>query len=307
MLPSRTTWRQHVGWVAPILLLLGLAALIVAAARPQSVKVSQNRVTRDSIAIAMVIDISGSMEALDFSEKMATGQMNYKSRLDVVKETFREFVESRPNDYIGLITFGGFAVTRSPLTLDHAALLHLLDAVNIPVQDPTATREELMTAVGDGLVMGAARLNQATNVASRVIVLLSDGDSNAGIMRPLDAAQLVQRQDIKIYTIGVGSTGKAPIRLRDAMGRTVIQQVDVEMDEETLRQIATMTGGRYFNVRDRQGLEASLAEIDKLEKTTVSDIVYERRTDFFARWLYGGMGLLVLAFVMSIGLFKKIA
>ena len=304
LLPARATWRQHVALVAPLLLLAGLAALIVAAARPQKVQISPNRVTRDAIAIAMVLDVSGSMDALDFSEKTLTG-WNYKSRLDVVKETFSEFVERRPSDLIGLVTFGGFAVTRSPLTLDHVALAQLLEAVQLP-SDPT-DQEELLTAIGDGLVMGCARLNEASNVVSKVIVLLSDGDSNAGIVQPSEAAQLAKRQGIKVYTIGVGSTGQAPMRGRDLLGRTVIQNVTVKMDEKALKDIAAMTGGLYYNVRDKKGLEASLAEIDALEKTTVDETVYERRTDFFERWMLWGLALLAGALALSIGLFRKIA
>lgn len=305
-LPQRTTWRQRLRGLSPLLLLSGLGALILAAARPQTRTVLSRR-SADIVAINMVMDVSGSMDALDFSVQKG-GEWDLKTRLDVVKEVFADFVERRPDDLVGLVTFGGFATTRSPLTLDHQALRHVLGSVKIPRQeDGTADREELMTAVGDGLAMGCARLDQATNVISKVIVLLSDGESNAGVVTPDEATRLAKKLGIKVYCIGVGTTGVAPVRGRDLFGREVIGQMNVTMDEEALRKIARETGGLYFGVLDRKGLDQALGQIDALEKTRVDQTVYEDRHEHFLPWLLSGLLLVSMAFALNMAVERRLA
>lgn len=297
-LPRTASWRQRLAILPPLLLLAGLAAAIVAAARPQR-SLGKARRTTEAIAINMVLDISGSMNALDLSLRKGTG-WDYKTRLDVVKETFEEFVGRRPDDLIGLITFGGFAVTRSPLTLNHDALRHYLAEVQIPRSDQGGVdSEELMTAIGDGLAMACARLQQASNVVSRIAVLLSDGDSNAGIITPEEATRLAKQMGIKVYTIGVGSTGNAPALFYDSRGRQVIRQAYVSMDERELKRIAAETGGLYFGVRDRAGLEKALTHIDELEKTTISEVSYDNRIEHFGGWLWTGAALVCSAVILG--------
>lgn len=304
--PRRSSWRQRLSAVSPALLLAGSLALVIAAARPQSLN-ARVRHSMEVVALQMVIDVSGSMEALDLSVRKATG-WDFKTRLDVVKELFQAFVDRRPDDLIGLITFGGFATTRSPLTLDHEALKHLLEAVQIPRQEDGVTdREELMTAIGDGLAMGCARLEQVTNVASRVIVLLSDGESNAGIIEPRDATRLAKSLGIKVYCIGVGSTGMAPFRTRDMFGRETIAQAHVTMDEEALKEIAAETGGLYFSVHDRQGLDRALQDIDKLEKTRIDEFIHEDRRDHFGFWLVLGVCLTLTALTVNMAIERRLA
>ena len=278
----------------PVLLALGIAALIVAAARPQT-RLSQSRKNTEAIAIEMVVDVSGSMRALDF----ATREAPQKNRLDVVKEAFEEFVTKRPDDLIGLVTFGGYATTRSPLTFDHAALRFFLKEVRIPGQDEIASGDELQTAIGDGLAMACARLAAVTNVKSRIVVLLSDGESNAGIITPEQATKLAKQQDVKVYTIGAGNTGNVPFPTTDFFGRPTIGMANFGMDEKALRRISDATGGMYFNAKNKKGLDEALEQIAKLEKTEISQTVYFRNKERFGVFAGAGAALVLLAALMA--------
>ena len=273
---------------------------MIALARPQTMFDRSSR-RSDVIALQMVVDVSGSMEALDFSTPT-----QYKTRLDMVKETFAEFVKHRPDDLIGLVTFGGFAVSRVPLTLDHAALLHVLKGVEIPRPSLDAagrptSQEELLTAIGDGLATALARIEKAS-VTSRVVVLLSDGESNTGIVKPADAARAAKALGVKIYTIGVGSTGLAPFRMRDAWGRQVIQRGSAGFALLNLKE----TGGLYFNVRDPKGMQNALREIDRLERTEVRREVFRQYHEFYPWFLTSGFVLLAAAVFLNVALGRKV-
>ncbi len=293
---QRATWRTVVGRVLPALYLLALLLVIIALARPQTV-LSRSHRSADVIAMEMVVDISGSMNALDLSIRTPTGT-KHRTRLDAVKETFSDFVEKRPDDLIGLITFGGYAVTRVPLTADLDALRHVLSGVEIPrevyVDGKVVNQEELLTAIGDALAMGCARLRDAEPV-SRVIVLLSDGESNTGVVTPEAGIKLAAELGIKVYTIGIGAPGvsTAPFMAKDIFGRNTIQRANVSLDEELLRRIADQTGGKYFNVRDPRGLEEALRDIDALETTKVERDIYTQYNELFPRFLYPALILLV--------------
>ncbi len=298
MIPTSTTWRQRISALPPLLLALGSAALIIAAARPQSM-LSKSRKSAEAIAIEMTVDISGSMMALDFT-KPGASRAELKTRLDVVKDTFAEFVQRRPDDLIGLVAFGGYATTRCPLTLDHTALLHVLSAVKVPGQDGEPVDQlESMTAIGDGLAMACARLASVTNVESRIVIFLSDGESNAGIITPEQATALAKQQGVKVYTIGVGTTGIANAIGRDQFGREVIGQMEVRMDEAALKRIAKETDGLYFNVMNKDALERALDEINKLQKTSIDETVYSRYKEHFLLFLIPGMIALVLALILT--------
>lgn len=295
-LPLRTAgWRAAAARLLPALALLGMLSLIVAAARPQTF-LSRERRSVDALAIAMTVDVSGSMEALDLSERTPTG-MNYRTRLDVVKEMFGRFIERRPDDLISLVAFGGYASTRSPLTADHDALLQVLKATAIPSSTVNSqgqvSQEELLTAIGDGLATACARLADA-EPKTRIVVLLSDGESNTGIVTPEQATEAATKLGIRVYTIGVGTTGLAPVRARDRFGNEVIAQAEVRLDERQLRQIAEKTGGRYFAVRDTAGFKAAMDAIDRLEKTAVERNVYNEYNERFVPFLAVG-GLLSAA------------
>jgi Ca-activated chloride channel family protein len=295
-LPQKTAgWRAKLASVAPWIFILGALSLIVAAARPRK-ELSQGRSQVDAIAIAMTLDVSGSMEALDLTPK----NEKYKTRLDVVKEMFAKFVEARPDDLIGLVTFGGYASSLSPLTADHEALRHVLKGVNVPnIEFDEKGRpidpDEQMTAVGDGLATALARLKDAA-VKSKIVILLSDGVSNAGVVEPDQAAQAALKMGIKVYTIGVGTNSqRTPFKTKDAFGRTAVAYANMSFDESQLKSIASTTKGRYFSVRDAEGLEAALEEIDTLEKTTIEQTVYHRYTEFFPPFLLWGVFLLFSA------------
>ncbi len=292
---ARRTGRTVLATALPACFLIGIALAILAMARPQNV-FSLVRQSADAIAIAMVVDISGSMEALDFSEKTAGGGMNIRTRLDVVKDTFEDFVQRRPNDLIGLVTFGGFASTRVPLTLDHDALRHMLRAVEIPKQTSNnpLQAEELMTAIGDGLMTAIARVKDA-DVASKIVVLLSDGESNTGLFTPETAAETAAKMGIKVYTIGIGQSGPTPFRTQDMFGRERIVHVEEHFDETQLKDIARITEGRYFSALDQDGLEYALKEIDSLETTRVEQDRYTRFQELFPWPLIPGLTLILLA------------
>lgn len=301
---QRATWRILLRPLAPILFFAGLALVIVALARPQTV-FSRTLRRSDAIGIQMVVDCSGSMQALDFSTPD-----KQRTRLDVVKDTFAAFVEKRPADLIGLITFGGFASSRVPLTLDHAALLHSLKGVetarNIFSADGTLlNQEEMLTAIGDALATGCARFENST-LKSRILVLLSDGESNTGIIKPEDAAKAAKALGIKVYTIGVGSNTRAPFAVRDMFGRQVIQYGNVVLDEELLRKIATATDGQYFNVKDAQGLKKVLNTIDKLERTAIDIEQYNKYDEHFLRFLIPGLIALALGAILNSWLGKMV-
>jgi len=301
-LPARTAgWRVLLARAAPLFFLIGTLLLIVAAARPQTYLSRAQRNIR-AIAIETVVDVSGSMQALDLSERTATG-INYKSRLDVVKEAFAAFITQRPDDLIGLISFGGFASTRCPLTADHEALLHVLSGVEIPsvsasAQGRSVDAEEDMTAIGDALATAVARLANA-EPKTRIIVLLTDGDSNTGIITPEQALDAAKKLDVKIYTIGVGSNGRAPFHARDAFGRDVIAYGDVSFNETFLQHAAEATGGKYFNVRDHDAMQQSLENINTLVTTPIARNIYEQYNECFVWFLLAGALLTILALTLQ--------
>jgi Ca-activated chloride channel family protein len=295
---QRPTWRVRVAQLLPGLYLVAMLLTIIALARPQTV-LSHHRRSADVIALEMVVDISGSMQALDLSERTPTGP-KYRTRLDVVKETFAAFVNKRPDDLIGLVTFGGYAITRVPLTTDHGALQHVLGGVEIPrevyVKGQLVNGEEFMTAIGHGLAMGCARLRDSEPV-SRVIVLLSDGESNTGVIAPEAGIQIARELGITVYTIGIGTPGvsQAPVRSKDIFGRETLGRIQVSLDETLLRQIAKETAGQYFNVRDPRGLNAALADIDDLETTRIDRDIYSHYNELFPWFLLPALALFVAA------------
>lgn len=304
-LPVRTAgWRVIAARIIPALFLLGTLLLIIATARPRTNLSRQNR-SVNAIAIEMVVDVSGSMEALDLSPNNDFS----KTRLDVVKEMFATFVDARPDDLTGLVTFGGYASTRSPLTADHRALKHVLKGVEIPKPQIDSNgrpmdQEETLTAIGDGLATGVARLTDA-EPKTRIIILLSDGESNTGIITPEQAAEAAAKMNIRVYSIGVGSNNRTPFKTRDMFGRERISYANATYDETQLKNIAAKTGGRYFSVRDNEGLKAALDEISSLETTKIVREVYERYDEHFAPFLMIGALLAVSALTLNMHLTRR--
>lgn len=308
------TLLQRVKRLLPWVRVAGMTLLVVALARPQR-GLREFRVRTEGIAIQMVLDRSGSMQALDFA---LDGQR--ASRLDVVKKVFRDFVRGagqlpgRPDDLIGLITFGGFAEGRSPLTLDHGALLEVLKSVEIPrpIKDQRGRiinerflQEELSTAIGDAVALAVERLQDAP-AKSKVIILLSDGESNAGVVTPEEAAKAAQTFGIKIHTIGIGSTGPAPFPVVDRFGRELLQTQMVRLDEKTLRLLAETTDGRYYNAQDTETLERIYADIDRLEKTATEGRLYTEYIELYPWFLLPGLALVVLELVLRSTRFRSL-
>lgn len=279
--------------VLPILRLLSLGLCVLALARPQQ-GLQSTKVYSKGIAIVMVVDISGSMAALDLQ---LDGQPS--DRLSVVKHTFRQFVQGdkhragRPNDLIGMVAFARYADSISPLTLDHDTLLSLLDQVEI-----VSLREEDGTAVGEAIALGVARLRDST-AKSRVMIVLTDGANNAGETEPMQAAQIAKALGIKIYTIGAGRQGVAPVPVRTRDGQTVLRRMQVYIDERMLKAIAELTGGQYFRATDSKALEAIYAEIDRLEKTTNVVEKFQQYAERFGLFLLPALGLLLLEVVAA--------
>ena len=230
----------------------------------------------------------------------------------MVKKLFAQFVERRPDDLIGLVTFGGYAATRSPLTADHEALLKVLKGVEIPSvafdeQGRAIAGDEAMTAVGDGLATALARLKDA-KPKSKIVILLSDGVSNTGAVEPDEAAAAAAKMGVKVYAIGVGTRARrTPILVRDFFGRRTVQYADMTFDERQLRSIAAKTGGTYFAVDDRDSLEKALEEIDKLETTRIEADAYDRWNEHFAPFLLLGALLAFAAVTVSMASARRIA
>jgi Ca-activated chloride channel homolog len=286
-LPARL--HQALPWLRALVLIL----MIVALARPQW-GVEATKIQREGIAIAMVVDISSSMGALDL--QIGDRQAD---RLEVVKETFRDFITGddgtlagRDGDIVGMITFARYADAPSPLTLDHDALLGLLEQVEM-VQQP----EEDGTAVGDGMVLAIERLREAAG-ASKVMILLTDGSHNAGDVEPIQAAQIASALGIKIYTIGAGTRGTALMPTRGRDGSVNYAPAQVFIDEFTLGQIASLTGGRYFRATDAAALRSIYGEIDRLEKARHVAESYQRYVDAFPPVVAVGLALLLLEIVL---------
>jgi len=301
------TWAQRIRRGLPLLRLAGLLLLVVALARPQ-LGLREFRMDTEGVAIVMCIDRSGSMQALDFE---LDGRR--ADRLAAVKQVFRDFVAGqgelggRPNDVIGLVAFGGFAESKTPLTLDHEALLDVLETVQIaqPIRDGRGRvlnerylREEQATAIGDAVALAVDRLKDAP-AKSKVIILLSDGENTSGVVEPAEAAEAAREFGIKIYTIGVGTTGYAPFPAQTVFGRTVLVDQLVQLDEQTLKMLAETTGGKYFNAQDASALADVYHEIDQLEKTVSEGLYYLEYRELFAWFLLAGLGLVLGEVLLS--------
>ena len=310
-LPAKTAgFRARLAALSPFVLLAGLAFLVIASARPRSPLAHEKRDV-DAIAIVMTVDVSGSMDALDLTPKGETFSRE-TTRLAIVKKLFARFVEERPDDLIGLVTFGGYAATRAPLTADHAALLNVLKGVEIPsvaldANGQAIAGDEQMTAVGDGLATALARLKE-TKIKSKVVILLSDGVSNTGAVEPDEAAEVARKLGVKVYAIGVGTASRrTPIMGRDLFGRTVVQYANMTFDEGQLKAIAKTTGGMYFAVNDKAALEKALDEISALETTKLDADVYDRWEEHFAFFLVVGALLVLAAISLSMASVRRMA
>lgn len=269
--------------------ILGTGLLIIALARPQSADKWQN-VEREGIDIVISMDISASMLAKDLRP----------DRLEASKRVAMSFIDGRPNDRIGLVVFEGEAFTQCPITTDHRILKELF----------TEARSGLIdggTAVGSGLATALNRLRES-EAKSKVVILLTDGVSNAGTIQPNDAALIAEQLGIRVYTIGVGTRGKAlsPVA-RYATGQYRYDYVDVEIDEPTMRGMAERTGGRYFRATDERKLREIYAEIDRLERTRVKVTEHRSMHEEYPPFAFIGGCALLLGLLLDRTLFRTMA
>ncbi len=257
--------------------ILAMSALVIALAQPQMVH-GTSEVDASGIDIILAVDVSGSMEALDF-----TINNEPANRVAVVKQVVSRFIEERPNDRIGLVAFAGRPYMVSPLTLDHHWLQRRLQTIR-----PGMVEDG--TAIGSALGSSVNRLRDQKG-KSRIVILLTDGMNNSGKILPVTAAEAAETLGIKIYTIGAGSRGEVPVPITDKFGNQKIVRAKVDIDEKTLKQVAQMTGAQYYRATDTDSLEKIYNDINKLETTTRKIKKFEHRNEMF--W-WAALGALLL-------------
>ena len=289
--PSRVVLLRR---VVEGLRLLTVMLLIMAMARPQTGR-KHTEVRTEGIDIVLVMDTSGSMQALDLDADRPI--KSRRNRLEIAKSVVEEFVQGRKNDQIGLVVFGSEAFTQCPLTLDHGILATFLERVEIGIAGDA-------TAIGSAIGTAVKRLRDS-QAESKVIILLTDGRSNAGSLDPGKAAEIAKTFDIKIYTIGAGTRGKAPFVVDSFFGQQVVYE-SVEIDDEMLERIAAETGGAYFRAEDKEALESIYDEIDALETTEITTDTYMEYNERFRWFLLPAVCLLMLEVVLLGTRFRKL-
>ena len=280
----KSTLRRYL----PLLRALALAALVIALARPRQT-LKEEDIKAEGIDICLVMDLSSSMLAQDFKP----------DRLEVSKRVASDFVAKREHDRIGLSVFSGEAFTQCPLTTDHRVVKEFLAGLRCGLLEDG-------TAIGMGLATAVNRLKESES-KSKVVILLTDGVNNAGYIKPLTASEIAREFDVKVYTIGVGSTGDAltPVSRRSD-GKYIFGLARVEIDEELLAEIAKMTGGKYFRATSAESLERIYAEIDQLEKTEIEVTTLKRYSEEFHHFALWGLILLVIELFLRYTVFKTI-
>lgn len=273
-----TTWKVYLRHLPFVLRTLAVALLIMVLARPQSTNSWQNSST-EGIDIMMAMDISSSMLAQDLKP----------NRLEAAKDVAASFINGRPNDNIGLVLFARESFTQCPLTTDHTVLLNLF-------KDIQSGLLEDGTAIGLGLANAVSRIKDS-QAKSKVIILLTDGSNNAGEIAPVTAAEIAKTFGIRVYTIGVGTNGEAPYPFQTPFG-VKYQNMKVDIDENTLKDIASTTGGQYFRATDNKSLKHIYEEIDKMEKTKISVQEYSKKQEEYKNWALLVFGLLLFEILL---------
>jgi Ca-activated chloride channel family protein len=283
--------RSRAGMLLASLRWLTLGLFIVALAQPRLTK-TEVKVKASGVDIVVAIDLSGSMESEDF---VVRGQR--VNRLAMAKQVLEKFIEKRPNDRIGLVAFGGRAYIAAPLTLDHDFLLANVERLHLHMIEDN-------TAIGSGLATAVNRLRDVKS-KSKIVILMTDGVNNAGKITPIEAAEAAQALGAKVYTIGVGTRGFAPMP-RYMFGQKIYQQMPVDIDEDTLQKIASMTGGKYYRADNAEKFQAIYAEIDKLEKTEADVKKYSKHRELFPWFVSMGLGLLLIEVVLGQTVFRRL-
>ncbi len=310
------TMMQRINRWLPHLFLMGLCLIVVGLARPQLGK-SESRISGEGIAIELVLDISGSMEAIDF-------ELDGRdvSRLEAVKHVITQFalgsrtsgLSGRKEDLLGLVAFGGYADSKCPLTLDHGALTQIVKELEVPrpvrdkrgrVINEKSLQEDLATAIGDGVALGVDRLRGAT-AQSKVLILLTDGDNNAGAIDPREAASIARDSNIKLYTIGIGRNGVVPVPQEDEFGTRILVPSRFRFDEQLLREMAETGKGEYFHASDSEGLIKVYSQIDQMEKSNIEEIKYSEYKELFRWFAVPGLALILLVGILKETRFRSL-
>ena len=280
-----STWKNIFRHAPFILRLLAIACIIVALARPQ-VKNEEQHIDGEGIDIILCIDISGSMTAQDFKP----------NRMEAAKKVAEDFVDKRVADRIGVVIFAGESFTVCPLTTDHAVLRSAIQNIQIGLLEDG-------TSIGDGLATSVDRLRSDT-AKSKIVILLTDGENNGGLIDPSTAKEIAKTFGVKVYTIGVGSDGIAPVPVRTESGIQV-QNEKVSFKEDILKQIASETGGQYFRATNNSTLDSIYKDIDGLEKSKVEVTNITRYTEKFFPFAIAALALLLLELVLRYTVFRK--
>jgi Ca-activated chloride channel family protein len=284
--------RSRIGQILRRLRWLALALLLVGLARPQLGE-GQATVKASGIDIVVALDLSGSMASEDFELK---GER--VDRLTIEKDVLEKFVAKRPNDRIGLVAFAGRAYIAGPLTLDHDFLLQNIERLKLgTIEDGTA--------IGSALTAALNRLRDL-QAKSKIIILMTDGQNNAGQVPPLTAADAAQTLGVKVYAIGVGTRGTAPFPYIDPFGRKQYVQQPVDIDEETLKEISAKTNGKYYRADNSDALRTIYTEIDRLEKTEAEVKKFQRYRELFPWVVLPGLVLLLLEIILSNTVWRKL-
>jgi len=285
--------RSRAGAILATLRWLALAALIVGLAQPRLMK-SQTEVKASGIDIVAALDLSGSMISEDF---VVRGER--VNRVNMAKSVLRDFIDKRPNDRIGLVVFAAQAFIATPLTLDHDYLQENLARLEIGTINSDAT------AIGDALTTAVNRLRDL-KAKSKIIILATDGQNNSGKVEPLLAAEAASALGVKIYTVGIGEQGSAPMPVFMGGQKVGYQNVPVDVDEETLQKIADKTGGKYYRADNAEKFKKIYDEIDKLEKTEASVKKYTQFTELFPWFVAAGLATLIIELVLAQTAFRRL-
>jgi len=270
-----------------------LALLIIALAQPRLIR-SETKVTASGVDIAVALDMSGSMASEDF--EVGRERLN---RLAMAKEVLKKFIDKRPADRIGIVAFATQAYIASPLTLDHDFLQENLARLDLGTIDDTRT------AIGSALSAAINRLRELKS-KSKIVILMTDGQNNSGKVAPLTVAEAAQKLGVKVYTIGVGTRGMAPMPVFWGGRKVGYRQEPVNIDEDTLQKIADMTGGKYYRADNSQRFQAIYAEIDKLEKTEAEVKKYSHYDELLAWFILPGLGLLLLEVLLRHTVWRRL-
>jgi Ca-activated chloride channel family protein len=284
-LQNISSWKNIFRHTPFILRLLALVCIIFALARPQT-RNDEQLTEGEGVDIVLCIDVSGSMTAQDFQP----------NRMEAAKRVAEEFVDQRMTDRIGIVIFSGESFTQCPLTTDHGVLKAQIEQIrNGLLEDGTA--------IGSGLATSVDRLRTST-AKSKVVILLTDGINNGGLIDPATAKEIAKRFNVKVYTIGVGTEGYAPTPVSTPMG-IVMQNEKVALDEKLLTNIANETGGKYFRAKDNASLKNIYNEIDKLEKSKVQITNFRRFAEKFYPFVFAALLFLFLEVLLRFTVFKK--